>query len=271
MRRPSADGSRPIPYSSQRRSTSSFTASSISISGGHGRAPSSGHLAVASMPSLPPTNCRSGAWSRWSSGPVRDDDVALRVDVGPDVEEDLLVVVHVHVGVDDDDRLRQREHPEAPDRVHHLARVAGERLADRDDHAVVEGAGDGEVVVDDLRHGHAHGRQEDPLGRLPEPGVLLRAASRPRSTGRSRRAASSSPRRGRRGTAPPACSSRCGRRTAPRARARPSRCSPRARSPRSRAPRGRSSLHATISTGRPRRKPASISSSMCFGSGALAE
>ena len=34
--------------------------------------------------------------------------------------------------------------------------------------------GDRKVVVDDLRHGHLHRRQEDPLGRLAEPGVLLR-------------------------------------------------------------------------------------------------
>src|SRR3712207_9019993 len=47
--------------------------------------------------------------------------------------------------VDDDDRLRQAQHPEAPDGVHDLLRVAGERLLDRDDGAVVERAGDGEV------------------------------------------------------------------------------------------------------------------------------
>ena len=31
-----------------------------------------------------------------------------------------------------------------------------------------------QVVVDDLRDGHPDRRQEDPLGRLAEPGVLLR-------------------------------------------------------------------------------------------------
>ena len=41
----------------------------ISISGGHSRAPSSGPFAVASIPSLPPTNWRVVAWSRWSAGP----------------------------------------------------------------------------------------------------------------------------------------------------------------------------------------------------------
>src|SRR3954454_14170707 len=56
---------------------------------------------------------------------LADDDVPTRVDVGPNVKEDLLVVVHVHVLVDDHDRLRQAEHPEPPDRVHHFLGVAG--------------------------------------------------------------------------------------------------------------------------------------------------
>src|ERR671936_1749755 len=51
---------------------------------------------------------------------LADDDVAGGVDVRPDVEENLLVIVDVDVLVDDDDRLRQAEHAEAPDRVHHL-------------------------------------------------------------------------------------------------------------------------------------------------------
>ena len=58
--------------------------------------------------------------------------------------------------------------------MHHLLRVPGEALADRDDRAVVERAGDGQVVVDDLRHAHPDRGQEDALGRLAEPRVLLR-------------------------------------------------------------------------------------------------
>ena len=58
--------------------------------------------------------------------------------------------------------------------MHDLLRVTGERLADRDDAAVVERAGDREVVVDDLGHRHADRRQEDALRRLAEPRVLLR-------------------------------------------------------------------------------------------------
>src|SRR3954469_2039913 len=83
--------------------------------------------------------------------PLADHDVPLRVDVGTDVEHDRAVVVHVDVRVDDDDALREAEHPEAPDRVHDLLRVAGERLLDGDDAEVVKRAGDGQVVVDDLR------------------------------------------------------------------------------------------------------------------------
>ncbi len=106
--------------------------------------------------------------------PLGEDDVTGRVDVGADVEGDLRVVVGVDMGVDDDDRLRQREQPEPPDRVHDLAGLPRVALADRDDRAVMEGARDRQVVVDDLRHGGPDRRQEDPLGRLAEPCVLLR-------------------------------------------------------------------------------------------------
>ena len=173
-----------------------------------------------------------------------DQHVPLRVDVRRDAEEDVRVVVHVHVRVDDDDRLREREHPEAPQRVHDLLRVAGERLADRDDHAVVERAGDRQVVVDDLGQRHADGRAGR-SARSPCRATRPRpAACRRRSRSRSRRAASSSPRCGRSGTARRASSSPCGRRTGPRCRRRPSRRGPRGRSRRSPAPRGRPSCSA---------------------------
>src|SRR5215210_6111768 len=69
-RRPSCSAARASsPYSLQRASTRAFTSGVNSISGGHSRVPSSRPFAVASMPILPPTNCRVGAWSRWSSGP----------------------------------------------------------------------------------------------------------------------------------------------------------------------------------------------------------
>src|SRR3954453_17542701 len=104
----------------------------------------------------------------------RENHVALRVDVRAGVEEHLLVVVDVDVLVEDDDAFREAEHPEPPERVHDLRRVARELLADRDEAAVVEDASDRQVVVDDLGQRRAHGGQEDPLRRLAEPGVLLR-------------------------------------------------------------------------------------------------
>ena len=163
----------------------------ISISGGHSRAPSSGPFAVASMPSLPPKNWQRRGVVEVVERPFGEHDVALRVDVRADVEHHLGVVVHVDVRVDDDDALRQAEHPEAPDRVHHLARVARERLADRDDAEVVERAGDRQVVVDDLGHRQC----ARPAGRSARSPCRARhppaAACRRRSRGRSRRAASS--------------------------------------------------------------------------------
>src|SRR3954471_19355494 len=102
------------------------------------------------------------------------DHVALRVDVRAGVEEHLLVVVHVDTRVHDDYALREAEHPEAPEGMHHLRRVARELLTDRHDAAVVEHAGDRQVVIDDLGQRRADRGQEDPLRRLAEPGVLLR-------------------------------------------------------------------------------------------------
>ena len=154
--------------------------------------------------------------------------------------------------------------------MHHLARVAGIRLADRDDRAVVERARDRQVVVDDLGHGHPDRRQEDPLGRLAEPRVLLR-----RLADDDRRVDRVAAHRHRGDVED---GERLGRRVVAGVVAerplvgevalldvalehdlgvRP-------------APRGRRSRPCTSSTGSPRRKPANISSSMCFGSGALA-
>ena len=103
-----------------------------------------------------------------------EQDVARGIDVRAGVEKDLLVVVDVHVLVDDDDRFRQAHQAEPPHRVHHLSRVTGEALADRDDDTVVERAGRWQVVVDDLGDAHPDRRQEDTLGRLREPLVLRR-------------------------------------------------------------------------------------------------
>ena len=74
--------------------------------------------------------------------PLADPDVALRIDVGAEVEEDVLVVMRIDLLVHDDDALGQAEHAQAPDGACHLARLVGEVFVNRDDDAVVEGAGD---------------------------------------------------------------------------------------------------------------------------------
>ena len=172
VRRPR--GSAPRPYSSQRSSTRRRTSSLISISGGHAPRALLRALVRRVDPELAAVELQRRRVVEVVERALADQHVALRVDVGADAEEDLLVVVHVDPLVDDHDRLRQAEQPEAPDRVHHLLRVAGEALADRDDAAVVERARDRQVVVDDLGDAHPDRRQEDPLGRLAEPRVLLR-------------------------------------------------------------------------------------------------
>ena len=125
-----------------------------------------------------------------------------------------------------------------------LRACPGIGLADRDDAAVVEGAGDRQVVVDELGQRRAQRGQEEALGGLAEPGVLGRRRAdedaRVDRVAAHRHARSGAAR----GTARPACSSRCGRRTAPRGRARRARSSPRARSRRARAPAGRRSCTA---------------------------
>ena len=244
----------------------------ISISGGHSRAPSSGPFAVASIPSLPPKNWqrrrvvevveralgeqrRRASGRRWRRRRRRPARSRARR------------------------RARRRRRPPSTGESIPRPQIAcmtfcawpGNALRIETMHAVVERARDRQVVVDDLGHGHADRRQEDPLGRLAEPRVLLRrladddrrvdrvAAHRQRGDVEDRE------RLGGRVVAGVVAERPLRR---PR---RPARRSPRARSPRSRAPRGRPSSPFTSSTGSPLRKPASMSSSMCFGSGALAE
>ena len=66
-----------------------------------------------------PTEKASAAWSSLSSGPSASTTSCL-VDVRTDMEEHPLVV-EVDELVHHDDGLREREHPEPPNRVHDLA------------------------------------------------------------------------------------------------------------------------------------------------------
>ena len=62
--------------------------------------------------------------------------------------------------------LRKHGLAETPDGAHHLARVARIRLADRDQHQVVEDAFGRHAHVADFGNLHAHQRQENPLDGL---------------------------------------------------------------------------------------------------------
>ncbi len=103
-----------------------------------------------------------------------DGQVAGVVGVAERPPGDLVQVVHVAVRVDDHDQLGQRHHVGAPDGVHHLLRVLGVLLVDRDDRAVVEAARLGQVVVHDVRDDDLQQRQEEPLGGPAQRAVLGR-------------------------------------------------------------------------------------------------
>ena len=103
----------------------------------------------------------------------RSQQVMGVIDVTEGAPGNLGVVVNVAIGIHNHDELRQRQQTRAPDRVHHLLGVLRVALLDAHDHAVVKDARDGQVVVDDLGHGHPDERQEDALGRLADRSVLL--------------------------------------------------------------------------------------------------
>ena len=108
------EGAAGRPSSAQRASTRDLISAVISISGGHSRRPSAGPLAVASKPILPPYAWIVGRVVELVDRPLAELDVARGIDVRAEVEEDLLVVVHVDVLVDDHDRLRQAHAARAP-------------------------------------------------------------------------------------------------------------------------------------------------------------
>jgi hypothetical protein len=104
----------------------------------------------------------------------REPRVTLRIDV---VERDppcLLWVADVDVFVDDDDELRERHEPLAPERVHHLVGVSRILLVDRHEYEVVEDSLGRHVIVDDFRDGELQQRKKDSLGRVSKIEVLHR-------------------------------------------------------------------------------------------------
>ena len=115
---------------------------------------------------------RREAWSSESTGPQRELNIALGVDVVGYAQHHLGDVLHVAVLVHHDDALGEHGLAQRPDGVHHLARVAGVALADGNQHQVVEDAFDGQMNVHDLGDGHLHGGQEDALHGLAHPCVF---------------------------------------------------------------------------------------------------
>ena len=173
--------------------------------------------------------------------------------------------------VDDDDRLRERRASRAPTaRASPSARGRETPCGSRRSRS----CGTRRRRAGRSRRSRAAScgrREEDPLRRLAEPGVLRR-----RLPDDDRRVDRVAPHRHRR---EPEDRERLGVRVVARVVAeRPLDADVVLRDVSleddlgvRRAPRGRSSCSATSSTGSPRRNPASMSSSRCFGSGALAE
>ena len=202
--------------------------------------------------------------------PVGEHDVARGVDVRADVEEDLLVVVRRR-------RARRRRRPPSSARASRGPRSRASPCA----RGRGRPCGSRRSRSCGTRRRRA-GRSRRSRARSPGSPAGRSARSPCRATRPRRRLADDdrrvdrvAPHRQRRHVED---RERLGRRVvagvvAERAllgEVAAARRSPRARSPRSPAPRGRRVTPLTSSTASPRRKPANISSSMCFGSGALA-
>ena len=94
--------------------------------------------------------------------------VALGVAVGEEVEEDIGLAVNVHVLVDHNNELGEAHLTGTPDGMHDPAGLHGVLLPDFHKHAVVEGAGKRQVVIDDVGHDGFQQWQENALGGFAE-------------------------------------------------------------------------------------------------------
>src|SRR5579872_197735 len=90
--------------------------------------------------------------------------VSFGITVGEEVKEDILFVVDVDMVVDDDDEFGEGHLAGAPDGVHHSSRMVRIFLFDFDEDAVVEYAGDGEVVIDDVGDERSEEWEENSFG-----------------------------------------------------------------------------------------------------------
>ena len=107
-------------------------------------------------------------------GAVDEGDVAFGIDVGGDVEHDVVDGMDIDVFIDDDDHFGPGHLAGAPDGGHDFAGVVGVFLLDLDEGAGVEDAEHGKVVVDDVGDEDLQEREEDAFGGFAEVIVFLR-------------------------------------------------------------------------------------------------
>jgi hypothetical protein len=100
------------------------------------------------------------------------------IHVAEGAEGHLVQIAWIAVVVDHHDEFGEAQQVRAPDRVHHLVRVFGIALLDRDDEAVVEHTRFRHMHVDDVGYQDADEGQEDALCRVPDRPVLLRRLAR---------------------------------------------------------------------------------------------
>ena len=69
-------------------------------------------------------------------------EAGLKVAIAEQMEQHILLIVHIDVLIDHDDELGEAHLPGAPDRVHDATGLAGIFLADLDERAIVKRAAD---------------------------------------------------------------------------------------------------------------------------------
>src|SRR5258708_4348621 len=101
-------------------------------------------------------------------------DITFGIDVVENFEHHVADILHVYVFIHDHNALSEHSLAQRPDSVHDFARVTGIRLANGNDHQVVEDAFDRQVYVHDLRQRQLHERKEDALDGFAHPGIFHR-------------------------------------------------------------------------------------------------
>src|SRR2546422_7477314 len=109
--------------------------------------------------------------------PQGEPHVALGVDVVERHPPRLPRVLNVHILIEHDDHLGERHQPLPPETVHDLVRLTGILLVDAHEDEVVKDPRRRHVDVHDFGDRELEERQEDPLGRMPEPVILHRRAA----------------------------------------------------------------------------------------------